>query len=80
MVTLQVITAINGAEVLEADAFEVFKEEGLFNQKVADRFYLEILSRGGVEDPSILYRNFRGRDPHINALLKRSGLAYTDRV
>ena len=62
------------AEVLDADAFEVFKKEGLFHQQTAHRFEREILSRGGVEDPAVLYRNFRGRDPNIDALLKRSGV------
>ena len=62
------------AEVLDADAFEVFKKEGLFHQQTAHRFEREILSRGGVEDPVVLYRNFRGRDPDIDALLRRSGL------
>ncbi|MEM7647433.1 MAG: M3 family metallopeptidase, partial [Pseudomonadota bacterium] len=63
------------AEVLDADAFEAFKEKGLFNQEVASKFYSEVLSRGGVEDPAVLYRNFRGKDPDAGALLRRSGLS-----
>ncbi len=63
------------AEVLDADAFEAFKEKGLFDQQVAKRFYSEVLSRGGVEDPAQLYRNFRGKDPDSSALLRRSGLS-----
>jgi len=62
------------AEVLDADAFDAFKEEGIFNPKVAQRFYNEILSQGGVEDPEELYKRFRGRAPDSQALLKRSGL------
>ena len=62
------------AERLDADAFELFKERGLFNQEVAEKFQSEILSQGGVEDPAHLYRNFRGQDPDTRALLRRSGL------
>ncbi len=63
------------AEVLDADAFEAFKEKGLFDQEVAGKFYSEVLSRGGVEDPAVLYKNFRGKDPDSGALLRRSGLS-----
>jgi len=62
------------AEVLDADAFEFFKEEGIFSQKVAKAFHDNVLSQGGTEDPSILYKCFRGRDANPDALLKRSGL------
>jgi peptidyl-dipeptidase Dcp len=62
------------AEVLDADAFEAFTEKGIFNKDIAQRFYDNILSRGGVEDPAELYRQFRGKDPDIGALLRRSGL------
>ena len=62
------------AEVLEADAFELFKEKGIFNREVADSFRKNILSRGSIEDADVLYRNFRGRDPESDALLKKYGL------
>ena len=62
------------AEVLEADAFELFKTKGIFNAKVAESFRKNILSRGNSEHPAILYKNFRGREPKINALLKKKGL------
>jgi peptidyl-dipeptidase Dcp len=62
------------AEVLDADAFEVFKEKGIFNPDVAEKFKKEILSRGGSDHPMKLYENFRGRRPSIQALLKRGGL------
>jgi peptidyl-dipeptidase Dcp len=62
------------AEVLDADAFELFKEKGIFNPEVADSFRKNILEKGGTEKPQDLYRKFRGRDPEMNAFLKRSGL------
>jgi peptidyl-dipeptidase Dcp len=62
------------AEVLDADAFEYFKEQGLFNKKIADQFKNSILSRGGTEHPMKLYIEFRGREPDANSLLKRDGL------
>lgn len=62
------------AEVLDADAFSVFKEAGIFNKDVAHRFREHVLSKGGTEDPDILYRRFRGQEPAINALLKRNGI------
>jgi peptidyl-dipeptidase Dcp len=62
------------AEVIDADAFEAFKEKGIFNQEVAHSFYKNILSAGGSEHPSILYRRFRGRDADPKALLRREGL------
>lgn len=61
------------AEVLDADAFEAFKENGIFNPEVAQKFYNEILSQGGVDDPEELFKRFRGRAPDSQALLKRSG-------
>tara|TARA_B100000768_G_scaffold70326_1_gene67489 strand:- start:434 stop:2449 length:2016 start_codon:yes stop_codon:yes gene_type:complete len=60
------------AEVLDADAFEYFKEQGIFNKKIASKFKNNILSKGGTEDPMDLYIKFRGRKPTIDALLKRS--------
>lgn len=59
------------AEVLEADAFELFKEKGIFNREISGRFRKEILSRGGIEDADVLYRNFRGRDPKTDALINK---------
>jgi peptidyl-dipeptidase Dcp len=62
------------AEVLDADAFELFKEKGIFNPEVADSFRKNILEKGASEKPQDLYRKFRGRDPEMTAFLKRSGL------
>jgi len=62
------------AEVLDADAFSVFKEKGLFNKEVAASFRENILERGGTEHPMILYKRFRGQEPTVDALLERSGL------
>lgn len=62
------------AEVLDADAFEYFKEEGIFNKTVAKKFKDHVLSQGGTEDPMILYKRFRGQEPKPEALLKRAGL------
>lgn len=62
------------AEVLDADIFSRFKEEGIFNQETAARFRREILSRGGTEHPSVLFKNFMGREPDNKALLKRMNL------
>ncbi|WP_320279222.1 M3 family metallopeptidase [Draconibacterium sp. IB214405] len=62
------------AEVLDADAFSVFKEKGLFNKEVAASFRENILEKGGTEHPMILYKRFRGQEPTVDALLERSGL------
>lgn len=62
------------AEVLDADAFSVFKANGIFDQKTADRFRQNILSKGGTEHPMTLYKRFRGSEPTIDALLERNGL------
>ena len=62
------------AEVLDADAFEAFKEVGIFNKEVAKRFKENILSKGGTEKPMVLYKRFRGKEPTVDALLKRAGL------
>ena len=64
----------NWAEVLEADAFQLFKEKGIFNKEVAENFRKNILSRGGIEDADVLYRNFRGRDPKPEALMEKLGM------
>ena len=62
------------AEVLEADAFSLFKEKGIFNTEVSNSFRENILSKGSVEDADVIYRNFRGRDPQPEALMKKLGL------
>jgi len=62
------------AEVLDADAFEYFKEQGLFNKEIGTKFKKSILSRGGTSHPMDLYKEFRGREPDPNSLLKRDGL------
>lgn len=62
------------AEVLDADAFSLFKEKGLFNREVAKSFRENILEKGGTEHPMILYKRFRGHEPSVDALLERSGL------
>ena len=62
------------AEVLDADAFELFQEKGVFDKSTAESFMQNILSAGGSEHPEILYKRFRGREPKQEALLKRAGL------
>ena len=62
------------AEVLDADAFEYFKQEGIFNKRVADKFKNHVLSQGGTENPMTLYKRFRGQKPQPEALLRRAGL------
>ncbi len=62
------------AEVLDADAFELFKEKGVFNKTVANKFKENVLSKGGTENPMTLYKRFRGQEPKPEALLKRAGL------
>ena len=62
------------AEVLDADAFAYFQENGIFNTEVAKKFKDNILSQGGTEDPMVLYKRFRGKEPNPEALLKRAGL------
>ena len=62
------------AEVLDADAFSVFKKHGIFNPKTAQSFRDNILSKGGTEHPMTLYKRFRGSEPTIDALLKRNGI------
>jgi len=62
------------AEVLDADAFQAFKETSLFDQKTATAFRKNVLERGGTEDPMVLYKKFRGAEPSIEPLLERRGL------
>ncbi|WP_194777734.1 M3 family metallopeptidase [Pararhodonellum marinum] len=62
------------AEVLDADAFELFLEKGVFDQETAESFRKNILAAGGREHPKILFKRFRGREPRPDALLKRAGL------
>ena len=62
------------AEVLEADAFAKFKEDGIFNQETAKSFRDNVLSKGGTEHPMELYKKFRGSEPNIDALLARDGV------
>ena len=62
------------AEVLDADAFSVFKKHGIFNPDTARKFRDCILSKGGTEHPMTLYKRFKGSEPTIDALLKRNGI------
>lgn len=62
------------AEVLDADAFSLFKEKGIFNPEVAASFRENVLSKGGTEHPMTLYKRFRGQEPTIDALLIRNGI------
>lgn len=66
------------AEVLDADAFAVFKKEGVFNPSTAQRFRDCILSKGGTRHPMALYKDFKGAEPSIDALLERNGIAKTE--
>ena len=62
------------AEVLDADAFSLFKEKGIFHIETANSFRENVLSKGGTEHPMTLYKRFRGQEPHIDALLRRNGI------
>ncbi len=62
------------AEVLDADAFEAFKEHSIFDKETATKFKNNILSKGGTAKPMDLYKKFRGKEPSVDALLKRAGL------
>ncbi len=62
------------SELLDADAFSVFKKNGIFDKKTADSFRTNILEKGGTEDPMDLYKRFRGGEPTIDALLERDGI------
>lgn len=63
------------AEVLSADAFSLFEEEGIFNKATGEKFLSEILERGGSEEPMTLFKRFRGREPEIGPLLRHSGIS-----
>jgi peptidyl-dipeptidase Dcp len=63
------------AEVLDADAYSVFQKNGIFDKKTADSFRVNILEKGGSEHPMVLYKRFRGKEPEVNALLRRHGIA-----
>ena len=62
------------SEVLDADAFSLFKQNGIFDKETADSFRINILEKGSSEDLSVLYKRFRGQDPSIDALMKRDGI------
>lgn len=62
------------AEVLDADAFEFFQTSGIFNRAVANKFREFILEKGGTQHPMELYKQFRGQEPDVAALLRRAGL------
>ncbi|MNM44445.1 Oligopeptidase A [compost metagenome] len=62
------------AEVLDADTFDYFKQNGIFNTDIARKFQDNILSKGGTEHPMVLYKRFRGQEPSVEPLLKRAGL------
>ncbi len=66
------------AEVLDADAFAYFKKRGIFDKEIALKFKENILSKGGTENPMDLYKQFRGAEPKVEALLKRAGLLEKD--
>lgn len=66
------------AEVLSADAFSRFKEEGIFNSVTGQSFLENILSLGGSEEPMILFKRFRGREPRLDAMLRDYGIQYDD--
>ncbi len=66
------------AEVLDADAFDLFKERGIFNREVAHSFRKNVLEKGGTEHPMKLYKAFRGHEPSVEPLLQRSGLTKQD--
>lgn len=63
------------AEVLSADAFSAFEEEGIFNTETGNRFLNNILEMGGSEEPMELFKRFRGREPQIDAMLRHAGIS-----
>ena len=66
------------SEVLDADAFSVFKKNGIFDKKTADSFRTNILERGGTEPAMTLYKRFRGQEPTVDALMERDGIKKND--
>ncbi len=68
------------AEVLDADAFAMFLENGLFDRETANKFRNNVLSRGGTEHPMTLYKRFRGQEPTIDALLERDGIKQSKKM
>ncbi|MBO6227228.1 MAG: hypothetical protein J6N68_06140, partial [Shewanella sp.] len=62
------------SDILGADAFEAFKENGIFDKATADSFRNNILSKGGSDDPMLMYKNFRGKEADIEPLLRSRGL------
>ena len=64
------------AEVLDADAFSLFQEKGIFDAETANSFRENVLSKGGTEHPMVLYKRFRGQEPSIDALLRRNGIIH----
>ncbi len=62
------------AEVMDADAFSLFKQNGIFDKKTANSFRVNILEKGNTEEPMELYKRFRGQEPGIDALLKKNGI------
>ena len=64
------------AEVLDADAFSLFQEKGIFDSETANSFRENVLSKGGTEHPMVLYKRFRGQEPSIDALLRRNGIIH----
>jgi oligopeptidase A len=62
------------SEVLSADAFSKFEENGIFDRRTGEEFLHNILEQGGSEEPAILFRQFRGREPKVDALLRHAGL------
>ena len=75
---LRAITLICGAEVLDADGFELFKQKGIFDPATAAAFKKYVLEAGGTEDPMELYKKFRGREPRVEALFRNRGLLGDD--
>ncbi len=68
------------AEVLSADAYFMFVDNGIFNEELADSFYSEILSKGGSQSAKDLFKNFAGREPNLDALLRLSGIDYNEKT